>query len=170
MIYRVLGACLIVLGCGGAGFLVAANARRETATLKSVITVLEYWKNELSFHLTPLPELCRQSATQNSGIIGQFLDTVATELERQISPNVEKCIYAALHNFTDMPVLSKQIIESLAKNLGRFDIDGMLQNIESSLSDAHLLLEQHTNNQDLRVRNYRTLGLCAGAAIVILFI
>lgn len=170
MTYRILGACLIVLGCGGAGFMVAANAKRETTTLKHIITVLEYWKNELNFHLTPLPELCRQTAAQTPGMIGHFWDDVAKELERQISPNVEKCIHATLHNFPDMPILSKQIIESLAKNLGRFDIDGMLQNINSCLSDAHLLLDKHTNNQDVRIRNYRTLGLCAGAAIVILFI
>ena len=52
MILRVIGALLVLGGCSGAGVLVALNVKKETAALKSLIAVIEYWKNERGIELT----------------------------------------------------------------------------------------------------------------------
>ena len=170
MAYRIFGAILVIVGCACTGFLVAANAKRETASLKDLIYILEFCKNELTFRLTPLPELCRQAAAVASGTLSKFFIAVALELEHQISPDAEKCIHAALGRFTDMPVLCTELLISLGKNFGRFDLNGQVQGIDHILAEAERLLAHHTGNQEVRLRSYKTLGLCAGAAIVILFI
>lgn len=170
MPFRIIGALLVIGGCSAAGFLFALNSKKETQTLKSIIELLEYWKNELSFHLTPLPELCIQAAARDQTILGKLMGTIANELERQISSDVETCILAALQRFPDFPPLSKQILETLGRSLGKFDLEGQINGIDSVLKEANRLYEQHLNLQDVRLRNYKTLGICAGVAIAILFI
>ena len=170
MILRVIGALLVLGGCSGAGVLVALNVKKETAALKSLIAVIEYWKNELSFHLTPLSELCRQAANICTGDLSKFLLELAKDLENQIASDAEQCITTSLDKFRDFPFECKQLLRELGCTLGRFDIEGQQRSFDNILKEANRLYTNYCNNQDIRLRSYKTLGICAGAALVILFI
>jgi len=54
--------------------------------------------------------------------------------------------------------------------LGMFNADGQLIEIRNTRNEAQHKLDQLLSNQDTKTKNYKTLGLCAGAAIAILFI
>jgi hypothetical protein len=56
----------------------------------------------------------------------------------------------------------------LGETLGRFDLQGQLRGLEAVKKNAEFELEQLRSNQDVRLRNYRTFSICAGAALVIL--
>ena len=58
----------------------------------------------------------------------------------------------------------------LGDSLGRFDLSGQIQGLASVQKRAEFELEQLRRNQDVRLRSYQTLGLCAGAALVVLFL
>ena len=64
----------------------------------------------------------------------------------------------------------RRILEDFGVNLGRFDLEGQLQGIAHSKLSCHDLLERLVRNKDNRIRSYQTLGLCAGAALAILFV
>ena len=96
MMLRVIGAILIIIGCGGFGFMLAANHRREECSLRTFISVLDYMECELQYRLTPLPDLFRQAAGFTRGVLrGVFLQ-ICQELEDQIRPDAERCVIAAL--------------------------------------------------------------------------
>ena len=61
-------------------------------------------------------------------------------------------------------------LQLLGKTLGRFDLQGQLSGIASVKQLCKRDLDGLQNNQELRLRSYRTLGICAGVALVILFI
>ena len=170
MIFRIIGALLAVIGCGGIGILVARNAKKETVTLKKFILQIECWKNELSYHLTPLPELCRQASKMNTGILADFMAVFLEELERQVSPDAEMCIRAALDKFPDFPSHTRRLLIELGSTLGRFDTEGQLSGFESIMAESNRLYEHLYNTQEVRLRSYKTLGICAGVALVIIFI
>lgn len=170
MVVRIIGALLVLFGCGSTGVLVALNVKRETVLLKNIISVIEYWKNELSFHLTPLPELCRQASCMNTGILSKFLEEFAINLENQIAPDAEQCVLTTLDTFNDISTDAKQLLLELACTLGKFDMEGQLSSFDSILKEANHLYAYNCNNQEVRLRSYKTLGICAGAALVILFI
>lgn len=170
MNYRILGALLIVAGCGGFGFLLAANHRREESTLRHLIGVLDFMACELQYHLTPLPELCRQAAKESPGAIRNVMLSLAGELEDQISPDVASCMRAALARQKDMPKVAGKCLLELGNSLGRFDLAGQLSGLESVRAVCRGELDGLTKNRDERLRSYQTLGLCAGAAIAILFV
>lgn len=168
MILKLIGAMLIIAACGGVGFYAAAIHRREEKTLRQFVFCLDFMECELQYHLTPLPELCRQTAAKASGPLSIFYTNLVIEFEDQISPDTERCVMAALAKVKDMPGLTRESIELLGRTLGRFDIEGQLSGLEATRQECHRKLEELTHNQTLRLRSYQTLGLCAGAALAIL--
>jgi len=169
MILKLIGATLVIAGCGGFGFRLAANHRKEERMLRELIAVLDFMECELQYRLTSLPILCRQAATQCSNSLRNVMLSLSSELEDQISPDVEQCMTAALSKQKDFPVITYETLVLLGRTLGRFDLEGQLKGMDAVKQECHRHLEQLNQNKDIRLRNYQTLGLCAGAAMAILF-
>ena len=98
-----IGAILVVLGCGGVGFTMAANYRREEWTLRALVRALDYMTCELQFRLTPLPQLCRQAGRECGTMAGRALTALAEELESQTCPDADGCMNAALSRLEQIP-------------------------------------------------------------------
>lgn len=165
-----IGALLVIIGCGGVGFSMAAACKREEWILRSLIGALEYMTCELQFRLTPLPELCRMAGREYRGIIGNILTELAAQLEKQITPDAGSCMYAALSRFDNLPKAADEAMRMLGTSLGRFDLQGQLQGMEQVRSHCRSQLERITADAGQRIRSYQTLGVCAGAALAILFV
>ena len=170
MLIKVIGAILILISCGSVGFRIAAGQRREEVTLERLIGLLDYMECELQYRLTPLPQLCRDTASQALGVLQSTFLALAIELESQVSPDVESCMRVALCQQRQLPVKTFQCLRELGKSLGRFDVEGQIRGLEGARQACRRQLQLLRQNKDSRLRAYQTLGLCAGAAIVILFI
>lgn len=165
-----IGAVLVMVGCGGFGFSLAASYRREEQMLRQLISVLNFMECELQYRLTPLPELCRQAAREARGGVREVLTRLAQELEEQIAPDVLSCMRSALAGGKDLPRRVGDVCLQLGHSLGRFDLPGQLKGLESVREACRRELEELDKNRDVRLRSYQTLGLCAGAALAILFL
>lgn len=170
MTMKVIGAVLILISCGSVGFRIAAAQRREERMLEELCRLLEYMECELRYRLTPLPVLCAATARQATGALKDLFLILTQELENQISPDAGSCMYAALSRCRGLPQQVVQCLQELGKTLGTFDIDGQVKGLEASQQACKRSLQVLRQNKDNRLRSYQTLGLCAGAAIVILFI
>lgn len=170
MNFKWIGAALVIAGCGGFGFSLAAAHNREMLALRRLISALDYMECDLQYHLTPLPDLCRQAGKESKGCIGRVLTRLAQELECQVSPDVQSCMAAALAGERDLTQKSEQMLRLLGNSLGRFDLPGQLKGLESVRSACRRELTDLETNKDARLRGYQTLGLCAGTALAILFI
>lgn len=167
---KLIGAVLIIVACGGFGFATASAFRKEEAALRQLIGALDYMQCELQFRLTPLPELCHLAGSEQRGIIGDFLVTLSEELTTQISPDVTGCMESTFSKFPGLPVRIRKALELLGASLGRFDAAGQISGLEAVRSYCRGELEAMSADRENRLRSYRTLGLCAGAAIAILFV
>jgi stage III sporulation protein AB len=167
---RWFGAILIIAGFGLFGFSLAANHRREETALRQLIGALDYMQCELQYHMTPLPDLCRQAGEQNRNVIGQVLLMLARELDDQISADVEQCMETALKAELMLPDKSKMAFDILGSTLGRFDMEGQIRGLEGVRSFCRRELEALGENRDARLRCFQTLGLCAGSALAILLV
>ena len=165
-----IGALLVVVGCSGVGFTMAASYKREEWALRSLIGALDYMACELQFRLTPLPQLCRQAGQECRGSVGQVLQELARELENQIAPDAASCMHAAISHVPHLPEEAEKALRLLGSGLGRFDLEGQLRGLEQVRSHCRRELEQMTAHREHRVRGYQTLGICAGAALAILFV
>lgn len=165
-----MGAVLIISACGLFGFSTAASFRKEERALQQLIGALDLMQCELQYRLTPLPDLCRQAGFEQTGCIGSMLINLARELESQISPDVESCMNAALYTSGTLPKRVEKAFRIMGTSFGRFDIEGQVKGLEAVRSFCRGELEAMSVNRDSRLRSYQTLGLCAGAALAILFV
>lgn len=165
-----IGGILIIAGCGGVGFGMALNYKREEAALRKLYKALEFMGSELEYRLTPLPELCRKVAGFSQGSIGTVFYKLAEELDRQVSPDVSCCMGAALGQIRDLPGKAGGALLELGRSLGQFDLEGQVKGISLVKQLCKKELEELEANRSQRIRSYQTLGLCAGAALAILFI
>ena len=106
---------------------------------------------------------------ETGGSVRDVLNKLARELESQIAPDVSSCMRAAIEDYQDFPKRFRRLMLQLGRTLGRFDLAGQIQGlqaVQASCMQEQKALEQ---NREMRLRSYRTLGLCAGAALAILF-
>ena len=165
-----IGAALIICGCGFAGFSLSAAYRREERELRQLIGALDYMACELQYRMTPLPELCRMAGQERSGCVGRLLLNLSQELESQISPDVQSCLSVAAASAGPISERVQEALRIMGSSLGRFDLEGQLQGLEAVRSYCRGEVESMALNRDTRLRSYQTLGLCAGAALAILFV
>lgn len=168
MTWKVFGAVLVFLGCGSAGFMKVVAHQREEAALRQLMMALDYMECELQYRLPPLPQLCRKTAEKSEGDISKILYTLAEELDTQIAPDVRTCMHASLQRMPKLPCLMRENLVRLGDTLGQFDLSGQVRGLDAVREMVKHDLERHCDNKDARLRCYRTLGLCAGAALVVL--
>jgi len=170
MTLRIMGAIIITIGCGCGGFLLAAAYRKEIKTLTSFIDMLNFFECELQYRSPPLADIFGSYSATRNDTISCFCSQLSQELDAQICPNVQACVLAALKKNSDIPSETANLLLKLGASLGKFSVDGQLLEIKSLRDEAQIKLEHLLSNQEAKTKNYKTLGLCAGAAIAILLI
>ena len=167
MSFKWFGAALIVGSCGGFGISLAMHQKREEAMLIRLSRIIDEMLWELPFQLTPLPELIRHSAGKNSGIIGTVFLNLAEQLDRQVLPDVLSCMEACLPDSILSFMRLRKMLLLLGQSLGRFDLSGQLKGLSAVRERCGQELRELQSQRDTRLRSYRILSLCAGAALVI---
>ena len=170
MMLRLIGAGLIIASCGAFGFGMAAQYRREISVLRQFMSSLEFMQQEMAYHLSPLPELCRMAAGETKGILRVVFMNLYRELKWQQLPDAGSCMYAAIQRSGEMPARVRRLLVQLGQTLGRFDLSGQLQGIRAVQKRCEETLEMIRKNRDERLRSYQTLGVCAGAALAIILV
>ena len=165
-----IGAILIIAGSGGFGFMMAWHYKRELASLQQLARALEYMESDLEYRLTTLSELSKMTAQTVTGSLQSLFLNFSKELDSQLAPNAEYCMTVALNNTPDMPRKTAEHLKVLGQSLGVFDLQGQLRGLKSVHGNCMSELELMEQQRPQRIRSYETLGLCAGAALAILFI
>lgn len=170
MLYKWIGAVLIVAGCSGCGFWIAAGKRREEQLLRQLAGILQFMESDLQYRLTPLPELCRMAAGETRGVLRSVFLNVYRELNWRKLPDAGSCMYAAIQRSGELPPSVRRLLVQLGHTLGRFDLDGQLQGLRAVQKRCEESLEKIRTNREERLRSYQTLGICAGAALAVILI
>lgn len=170
MTVKLVGACLVLLGCSSFGFLIVGNAVGEIYALRNFICAIDYMICDLQYKSTQLPTLCKNVATATKGTVSRLFRLLSHELEASQSLDVTVGMKAALSHCQDLPTKTFRLAESLGQRLGVFDLDGQVRILETVRQEAVLTLNACEEGHDARSRSCRTIAVCAGAAIVILLI
>lgn len=169
MTLRIIGAVLVVISCSGFGFMLALNYKMEERYLRQLLEAINFMECQLQFSVNTLPELSLSAAAAAGGGIEKVLMQFAAALETNCYTDPSACMDSVLAG-QKIPPVAKSLLASLGRTLGSFDLDGQLKALQAVQSDCAQQLIKHTENKDVRIRNYQTLGICAGAALAILLI
>lgn len=170
MSVRLIGAIMVIVGCSCVGFSMAIVHRKTESSLARLICAIEYMECELQYHLTPLPELCVMTSEHVSGEISFVFRELANLMVSQQQQNAKACMDDALERVNAIPSLTRDNLLKLGQVMGRFDLQGQLSGLASIKELVRRDLDGLQIDKDARLRSYQTLGICAGVALVILFI
>ena len=167
---KLIGALLMMLGCGGVGFSMTKNHKKEENAMLELCRSLEWMILELNYRMPPLSSVCRGAADVCKGCISRVFERLANELDRQITPDAYACMVAALASVPGVPERVTMHLKDLGTSFGKFDLQGQISGLETTLALCKGELQIMKNGREVRLRTYQTLGLCAGAALVILLL
>ena len=170
MYIRWIGAALILAAGGGFGLFLVHDHRKEEWALEELIRVLDLIISEIQFRMTPLPQLCAMAANQGKGAIKHVFSALEAETLLQTQPDGAACMNHALERVGMIPRHTYRNLKMLGQTLGRFDAEGQLRGMEAVKTMCIRDLKALQDNRDIRMRNYQTLGICAGIALVIVLI
>ena len=169
MTFKLIGAVLIIFGTGLTGFIIVHSYKHTVHTLMQFIIALEDIQNELRYRRCPLSDVFRKVNTECSTVNTLFYN-LSDELDNQISPDAYCCVNAVLAQAKDIPKVLYSPILLMGKNLGHFDIEGQIKGLSVVEDGCKVILNTFTTNQEVRLRSYQTLAVCAGIATVMLLL
>lgn len=170
MYIRWIGAGMILVAGTGFGLYFVREHRNEERALEELIRVLDLMISEIQFRLTPLPQLCAIVSQNAKWEIGRVFTALEKALITQTQPDGAACMDHALE---EAGVISRSVyrnLKVLGQTLGRFDADGQINGFSAAKELCQRDLAALQKDQDVRLRTYQTLGICAGIALVIVLI
>lgn len=168
--YKWIGAVLVFAGCGGFGLSLAGAHIRRERMLMQIRRMLDDMECELRYRLTRLPQLSMVAAENCSGTIRKVMTAFARELENRVMPDPASCMTWVLEGAALPDDEIRGLLLEMGRSLGRFGLDGQLEGISHVKELCRHCLEGERSGKNERIRCYRTLGFCAGAAMVILLV
>ena len=169
MICKILGAGMILCSCTGYGFFLASRLRREETALTQLAGTLEWMICELEYRQTPLPELCTL-ASGRGGILEQVFFSLGAQLDQSYVRDAAGCMERAIEQAGNLPPRTGHLLWELGRTLGKFDLKGQILGLQSVHALCVRDLGEVQHNLSLRLRGYRTLGICACVALVIILL
>lgn len=170
MTVKIIGAVLIIAGCGSCGFSLAAAHKREERALHSLLRAIEMMICELEQRMPPLPELVKMAGAEARGAVGEVFHALSERLETQEDTDASAAMGAILPQFSNIPDRTRQNMRQLGQTLGRFALSGQVSGFRAAAELCKRDLTSLAKDREPRLRSYRTLGICAGVALVILFL
>lgn len=170
MTFKLLGSACILLVCGGFGYHLAWHYQREISMLQKLCHVIAYMESVLQYSPIPLPLLCGRCATETNGILSAIFSQLSEKMDSQEFSDVKCCMTTVLKDKKELPDSVVDLLTLLGRQLGNFDLDGQVKSLRDVKEICGRLITQLAEDKGIRIRRYKTLGLCVGAALVIVFI
>ena len=168
-VIRMLGAFLLLFGCGGFGIAVSAAHRKEVKMLKKLKGAVQEMEWELKYRMTELPELCLIAGNAAGGVLKDIFLELSSKLKRCEIIDISASMNGILSKY-ELPCRVRRNMRQLGATIGRFDLEGQLQGMSIIRHQCISDIQKLEENSSDRLRSYRMMAWCTGAALVILLI
>lgn len=169
---KLAGALLLMAGASCLGFGAAGQLKARVSCLMALCAALEQMERELTFRLTPMPELMGKLAKTAQAPADLFFARCREEMGRLGERSFGQLWRAALEEETELILepTERQILASLGDVLGRYDAEGQRLALRTAGTELGECLRRAREERDRLGRVYATLGLGAGAMLVIILL
>ena len=168
---RLLGAVLVVAGCGALGLDGVARLNGRVRDLGELAAGLDALQRELGWRLAPLPLALEAAAEASHGPASQFFSRcgrgVGQEDGRTFQQVWRGCLDAAQLRLAPG---DRTLLERLGPVLGRYDGDSQRLALEDAAAGLRDLQGEASDDRRRLGRVYGVLGMTAGLFLAILLI
>lgn len=166
---RLVGAVLLAAGPAVAGFHAAGRLARRPRLLRELTAALEQMEREISFRLTPLPELFDRLSREYNGPVGTLFACCARNMEDLGRRTLSQIWRQALAEAAlDLEGRGLRALEELGEVLGRYDGDGLRDTLRQTCGELSAAAAEAEEERERKERMDQVLGLTTGALLVIL--
>lgn len=167
---KAAGAVCVLLGAAVLGRLAVGRLKERAGTLGQLIDALGYLEEELSFRLSPLPELLECLARQHTGPAGRFFAGCLEAMRASPQEGLRTSWQWAAETYLGiLRAEERDVLLPLGNTLGRYDSEGQRQAIRQALARLEQLRTQAEEERGRLGKLYSTVSLAAGALVVIVF-
>lgn len=169
---KLCGALLLMAGAAGLGFGAAAQLEARVTGLRAMVGALAQMERELSFNLTPMPELLDRLAREAQPPAALFFARCRAGMGRLGEQSMGALWREALAEESGLLLTheEQQTLCALGDVLGRYDGDGQRAALQNTMEEMGRFLAGAQRERDRLGRVYGVLGLGAGAMLVILLL
>ena len=166
---KLAGIGMVLASSFWVGLHAALRLRRTHEQLLSLQAVLELMQTEIGFAGTSFAPLCKRAEDAGgAAAVQSFFRMLAQKAEQPDLPSEGRTRSAAAEAGLVLPEPVMKTLERLFDQFGRFDREGQLRQLKLASAELVCLDEELRQSMEQRCRSYETLGLSAGAAILIL--
>lgn len=168
---KLIGAVLLAGGAAFLGFSAAAQLERRVKSLRGMLNALETLERELTFRLTPMPELLAELAKHAQPPVNAFFARCREGLDTLGEHTLSELWNEALDTVPmDLGPEDLQALRELGGILGRYDGEGQREALALARTQLGQCLTTAAEERTRLGRVYGALGLTAGALLVILLL
>ena len=168
LVIKIIIYMFIFLTTSSIGILKAKKFVYRVDELREIKTALNIFKTKLKYTYQPIPEIFNEISANIHSNIGNIFKIAVSFMERETAgASWEKAIDLGVFNINEE---DKCILKSLGNLLGETDLSGQISQIELT---EKFIEEQILKAEKERQKNeklFRTLGMTAGLAIVIILL
>ena len=168
---RLLGAVMLITGCGGLGMSAVNRLDGRVRDLRELSAGLEILRRELGWRLSPLPEALETAAAGTHGRAAGFFTACARQ-SKQLAGSPFRTVWS--DGLERCPLRldreDRALLEQLGPVLGRYDGDSQRQAVENVLAGLGRRLAQAEDDRRRLGRVYGVLGLTAGLFLTLMLI
>lgn len=165
---KIIGIVFIVISSISMGLRIGSALKKKCTHLQELLNALELFKNELLFSHKPLPKVCADLAESFQEGVGRMFANISLLMEENRWMSFKTAMERALGTYPDE--LPSEILLEFAGNMGKYDLDAQVRGIELASSRIRQILDVMENERGTKSKTYKTLSICAGIAIIILFV
>ncbi|WP_378955577.1 stage III sporulation protein AB [Pelosinus sp. sgz500959] len=170
---KIAGSMLVFFVSSCIGFKLAARCSGRPQQIRQVISCLNSLKSYITYASAPLHEALMQCAHGIHGPIADFFHHVGMSLEENSRLSPQQAIHAVLKQMKGELMFESselEILGVLSANLGIMSRQEQGNYLSMVIEQLEKLENEATRLRDLNTKMYRYLGICGGAAIVILLV
>lgn len=166
---KFIGFIIIVASCAKIGFDLSQKYCKRTSNLKLLINVLERVKNEISFANCVITDALLKAVDGKSNTISNMVCSILKSVSER-SVTLDNAFTHYISNNEEL-LLERNDIEEITRFFSAFgsgDSDDEIKNIDNTISNLKLLLNEAMDDEKRYVKLFRTSGVLAGFLIAII--
>lgn len=169
--WKLIGAVLVVLATSLAGFEYARRFRERSEQIRQLRTSITLLETEIQYGMRTLYEALTNVANRSPSPVRDLWMRCAERLQMQDGDSTYECLHQAVQerwDWTSMKATEKEIFLDICKNLGQSDRETQLQHLQLAKQNLENEEQKARSEQSQNEKMYRTLGVLAGALVIIL--
>ena len=171
--FRYLVLVCIFIICSYIGFVIGENYKKRSVNLKEFQKAILLMNNDVIYTNIPLMEALYDVSEKVSGELSQMFREIASTLEKGEANSVFDIfnnIYGKYENDLSFKKEDYGIVSDFFRTLGETGVFGQEKIFKLTSEQVKLNYQEALKEAKVNIKMYRTLGVCAGALIVIFFI